>query len=185
MVVRSSTQLRWEGYESLITKLWSFIPTPLTESEISDLDIRGEHGQSQSLLVLLCEELRRHNAALMTIHTSLQMLLDYFKGKTPFLAEIGHLIMNIAQNEIPLQWQGVFTLTYIPTDGDMQLMPVLKLLKSRMEFYMTSLQSGMLPSTFSLLWFSNPSDLLSRVAHSFAQQSQLGGERIILQAKVN
>ena len=176
---KSPTQ--WEGYETVISKIQKFVPSPLDEAELDDMNIQ-KHGHSQSLLSLMFEELCNHNRALVAVHGSLKMMLDFLKGDVPFSASFGRVMTVIRGNTLPAEWQELLAL--LKVYDTTELIPVLRLLKSRMQFYCSSLQSGRLPVTFDPLWFSNPSDLLSRVVHEFAQEYQLPGDAVCLQTKV-
>lgn len=172
----------WEKHRPVISKLQSFIPLPLSESELSELkecDMQGQ-SQSQSLLALFSEELSTHNAALEVIHASLQTILGYFSGNLPFSASLGHFLGSLSRNEIPNEWQYILPLA----KHQIRLVPALKLLKTRVKFYTNRLQSGMLPKTLHPLLFSNPSDFFSRVMHSFAQMHQLFADSVMIDAKV-
>ncbi len=174
----------WESYRALVTKLHSFLPTPLSESELEDLDIQEQGHSHQSLLALLYEELCHHNKALIKIHASLQILLSFFMGEVSFSAEIGQTLTTLSWDITPKEWMEML-MPLLSTDATMALIPVLMLLRSRVRFYTACLQSGMLPHTVNPLWLSSPADLLSRLLHDYALQNQLSCDEVMLHAKVS
>lgn len=174
----------WESHEGIISKLQHFLPAPLPEEELSDLSSPDSHGQSHSLLALLYEELCRHNTALVSIHASLQILLGYIKGRGQFSVQIGQMLTTISHNVLSNEWFSAFGLPPFSC-AHTQLISALKLLKHRMVFYSSALQSGVLPSTILPLWFSNPPDLFSRMQQSFSWEYQLKGEEALLETRVS
>ena len=97
-----------------------------------------------------------------------------------FTADIGLTLMSITNNAIPTSWKALlpFPLAHCP-----ELVPALKLLKIRIEFYTRVLESVTLPSIMDPSLFSNPEDMISRILHRSLYGSQLSTE-VQLDAKV-
>ena len=179
-------QSQWETTAPLVSKILAFLPTPLGEEDLTALGVQDvqESGHSQSIFALLAGELLEHNKALITIHASLQTATNYFKGSVPFSSELGQLLSSIAHNRTPEQWAETLPFEIAQLELTDEFLALLKLLKSRVKFYTNCLHSGSLPPSFTPLWFSNPSDLLSRSLHGYINTCQLQGEEMVLQGKV-
>ena len=180
----------WESYKPLISKLQQCIPTPLTHKELEGLNPFDEQEQSQSQLLLahIYEELAGLNAALDTIHASLQQVASFTSGECMFSGEMQHLLIVLASGVLPEKW--VHFLQSTATDVcsfplPLQLMSFIKLLKARTYFYTSSLQRGYLPHSMSPLWFSNVKGLLSKLVHGFARECQMEGDETTLKCKVD
>lgn len=156
----SPTHSRWESYESFLSKLQYFLPSPLTYSQLVELDPRED--TTQHLLAVLYEELCVHNSALVGLQASLNELLTFLKGDTLFTTRIGLTLTSIKDNTIPAMWKGLlpFPLAQCP-----ELVLALNLLKSHVSFYTRVLESGKvsLPVVLEPTLFSNPRDVISRV----------------------
>lgn len=179
---------QWESYKPLVTKLQQCIPSPLTCDELEHLDPfeEQEGGQSQLLLAHLYEELVLHNAALAGIHTSLQRVASFIDGLCSFSAELQCLFGSLVSGVLPERWSRLLWRT---TDQSWlslphRLIPVIKVLRERTEFYVSSLHSGSAPQSISPLWLSNARGLLSKLAHNFAWEYQMRGDEVTLKCKV-
>ena len=171
-----------ESHEGIISQLQCLLPTPLSGEDLSNMLPPDSQGQSQSLLVLLYDELCKHNTALISIHALLQTVLGYIRGGGPFSAKIGTTLTAICHNVLPVGW---LTLPPFNNSGARtKMLPAIKLLRHRIQFYSRALQSGVLPSTVHPLWFSNPADLLSKMQQSFAWEHQLKGEEVSIKTRV-
>ena len=171
-----------ESHEGIISQLQCLLPTPLSGEDLSNMLPPDSQGQSQSLLVLLYDELCKHNTALISIHASLQTVLGYIRGGGPFSAKIGTTLTAICHNVLPVGW---LTLPPFNNSGARtKMLPAIKLLRHRIQFYSRALPSGVLPSTVHPLWFSNPADLLSKMQQSFAWEHQLKGEEVSIKTRV-
>lgn len=172
-----------ENGHKLVFKLHSYLPSPLSDAELEEVNILEQVDTQQSLLALLYEELCCHNRALISIHASLQELLSYFKGDVSFTAEIGQTLTALSHNTTPPQWKETLApLMAVPTV--VSLIAVVRLLRSRMTFYVSCLQSGTLPRAVNPLWFSSPADLLSRVFHEYTMDNQLPCDEAVIRAIV-
>ena len=172
------THNKWEGYESLLSKLQHFIPPPLTYSQLVELD--PQEVTTQGLLSILYEELCVHNSALVGLQVSLNELLAFLKGDTPFTSRIGLTLTSIRDNIIPAMWKSLlpFPLAHCP-----ELVLALNLLKSRVSFYTRILESGKvsLPAVLEPALFSNPNDVISRILQLSRDGFQPG---MVIDAKV-
>ena len=167
---QSPTHNYWEQYEPLVLKLRSFIPTPLTYSQLVQRD--PHQITTQDLLSIIYEELCVHNSALISLHASLDELFTFLKGDALFTARIGVTLSSIRDNSIPAMWK---TLLPFPLAQSPELMLALNLLRCRMEFYTRVLEVGKdnLPSSLEPALFSNPGDVISRMLQVSHNSSQL------------
>ena len=178
-----STTVGLDGCQALVSKLGAFVPLPLSDTEISELDPSqyNQDASTQSLVALIFEELCTHNSALLQLHASLRLAENYLKGEIHFTPKIGQILSELSANKLPKSWAANLPQ---PLCVCVELVPVLKLLKSRVTFYTATLQSGSLPSELQPLFFSRPSELLSRSAVGFASECQLPLASITLEGTV-
>ena len=174
------TTIQWGNHESVVSKLCDFIPKPLSPSEISNLDPKQEF--TQSIPSLLFEELCAHNGIVVSIQSSLKTLSNFLIGDLPFSASYGNILSSVNRGLLPVEWGNLL----LEQHGfPQELIPALKLLRQRFSFYVSTLQSGTVPSHFSPLIVSNPKDFISRTVHFFAAECQLNACDVTVEAIVS
>lgn len=157
-----NTNVKWEDYESLLSKLQSFIPRPMTFAELTDLDPQQE--STQSLLSLLYEELCVHNSVVVRLQASLNELSTFLKGDSLFTLRIGSALSSIRDNSVPASWKSFLP---PPLAQCPELLLALNLLRQRIAFYKGVLEIGKvnLPLVMEPALFSNPEDMMIRILH--------------------
>lgn len=176
----TSTIVQWESHESVVSKLCDFIPKPLPLAEISSLDPKQDF--TQSIPSLLFEELCAHNGLLASIQSSLKTLSNFLRGDLPFSASCGNVLSSVSRGLVPVEWGNLL----LEQHGfPQELVPALKLLRQRFSFYISTLQSGTVPTHFSPLIVSNPKDFISRAVHFFATECQLNACDVTVEAIVS
>ena len=169
----------WANYSSAVTKLKTFIPTVLPQSELHELD--PQHNSAHSVPSLIHEELCLHNQSIAFLLSSLEKASDYLQNKVLLSNTIGRTILSLASDSIPTSWTHVLPK---PLAHMTSLMSAVKLLKARMEFYKRTLNSGTLPSKLNPLLFSNPQNLVSGRVCTFAAECQLSTASVVTEGKV-
>ncbi len=169
----------WENHSSLALKLRDFIPTPLSPTDLTELD--PNQSTSESIPPLIFEELASTNNVLKFLQSSIQSLSDFLNGHLRFTVLSGSMLTALSNSTIPEDWNVVLS---TERGFPRKLMPALKLLRERFSFYIDILQSRTVPSEFSPLMISRPSDLMTRTLHSFAREHQLHPCNLSLQAQV-
>ena len=175
-----SNSRKWETHQNLVSKLQNFVPQPLSPTDLVDLD--PKHNSSQTILSLIFEEQVATNRLLVSIHSSLEGLSGFLMGRLGFSAHFGATLSSLNNNLIPESW-----ISSLSTENGYPktLMPALKLLKERHSFQVGILQSGVMPTEFSPLMISKPSDLLSRALYQHATEHHLHPCEVAEQAKVS
>ena len=174
-----SNYSKWETHQNLVSKLQNFVPQPLSPADLVDLD--PKHNSSQTMLSLIFEEQVATNELLVSIHSSLEDLSGFLIGRLAFSAHFGATLSSLRNNLLPESWVGLLSTEngYLKT-----LMPTLKLLKERHSFHVSILRSGVMPTEFSPLMISKPTDLLSRALYQHAAEHHLHPCKVAVQAKV-
>lgn len=177
---RTLQQGPWSALADTLSWLDQFIPRALSRVELEGLDPQQE--SQHTLSSLIYEELCMHNKMVTALHLSLEEMLGFLRGSVLFSAAIGRSILAIANNWLPERWRDVL---FGSLHGMESLLPIIKLLRARVEFYTRTLQSGTLPTELSVIMFSCPEDLLSRLMCGFAVEYQIPVSSIVVRGSVS
>ena len=164
---RASQPNLWAGYETTISKLRSFLPSVLPNSDLIELD--PQQSSLHALPSLIYSELQLQNKCTVSLHALLDLVSGCLQSRVPLTAKIGQDIACIASDIIPPSWLSCLPK---PLSDMVSLTSTVKLLRARLAFYRRTLQSGTLPSKLNPLLFSNPQDLISSRACSYAAECQ-------------
>lgn len=163
---RNLKHTEWESSKLIVSKISEYIPKPLLDAEIMDLDPKQK--DTQKILSLLFNELCVHNDIIVSILSYLKTMSNFLLGDLSFSASYGDALSSIHAGVFPSEWKTLLSEWH---GFPQELIPALKLLRKRFSFYINILQGGTIPSDFSPLIVSKPSDLVSRVQHCFAIES--------------
>lgn len=177
---RATKQALWSNHETTIAKLRSFLPPVLSESDLSELD--PQQTTLHTLPSLIYNELRLHNQHSTFLHASLELVTGCLRNQVPLTPPIGHDILSMTSDIIPLSWVGCLPK---PLSSMTSLMSAVKLLRARVIFYRRTLHSGTLPSKLNPLLFSTPQDLISSRACSFAVDCNLSASSVLTEGRVS
>lgn len=170
----------WSMHSTTISKLRSFLPPVLSETDLSELD--PQQSNLHSLPSLIFNELRLHNQQMVSLHALLELMASCLSSKVTLTAAMGQDILLVASDTTPLSW---FASLPKPLGSMTSLMSAMKLLRARIAFYRRILHSGTLPSKLNPLLFSCPQDLISSRTCNFAAECQHTASDILTEGRLH
>ena len=133
------------------------------------------------MLFLVYEELWAHNQAVVHLHALIAPLLAFHKGALSFSKILGKALNAFTKNKIPSQWACYFPK---PLGECQSLVSAVKIIKLRLDMYLSILKAGSVPQSLHPMLFSNPDGVMSRLANCYAISCQVERSNVVVQAEV-
>lgn len=168
-----------------LASLRQLLPAPLSHEEINDLSptAQPDSGHLQTIVSFLYQELQHTNRLLLSIHASLQWISERSAHPFQLSSRAAQAVAEMAENKIPQLWSAILPahLASLPS-----LLLLVQLLQGSVDYLISTIKGGWsLSVKLHPLWVSNPTDLMSRVQHWFAEVQQMPPSEVTLMAEVS
>lgn len=164
----------------LLPTLQQLLPEALTHDQLSELS--PEVGGQTSGLCLY-GQLEQTNFLLHSLHASLDWIQQHSSHHNMFSWRAAQAVVEISDDKIPELWRDILPphLSSLPS-----LLTVVRLLWGSLDYLIHTARSGWsLPVELHPLWVFNPTDLMSRVQHWYAEQLEISPAQVSLLALVS